>query len=302
MLPAAAALGGMLAPAVIYLCLASNPDTRAGWGVPMATDIAFAVGILTLLGRRVPPALRVLLLALAVIDDLGAILVIAIFYSAGVSFAGLGIAAAAFAAIFGMQRLGVRRKLAYVPPAVLAWYGIYLSGVHPTIAGVLVGLVTPIDAGAELIETLHPWVAYAIMPIFALANAGVALGGVIFDGPSLRVIAGSAAGLVIGKPLGICLIIWITLRVGLGTLPIGLSRRHVTVLGLVAGVGFTMALFVAQLGFSDPGLLAAAKLGVLGASVVAALLALIVGRIVLPAVATPGAAQTAHDAERSTER
>jgi Na+:H+ antiporter, NhaA family len=145
-LPAAAALGGMIAPACLYLVFAGASSTRSGWGVPMATDIAFAVGILTLLGKRVPAALRVLLLALAVIDDLGAIVVIAIFYSSGISLTGLLVAAAGFGGVFAMQRIGVRAKLAYVVPAVVAWAGIYAAGVHPTIAGVIVGLVTPVRA------------------------------------------------------------------------------------------------------------------------------------------------------------
>ena len=145
-LPAAAALGGMLAPAALYLVIAGAPATHSGWGVPMATDIAFAVGILTLLGKRVPAALRVLLLAVAVIDDLGAIVVIALFYSSGIALSGLLVAALGFGGVFAMQRLGVRAKLAYVVPSVVAWAGIYAAGIHPTIAGVIVGLVTPVRA------------------------------------------------------------------------------------------------------------------------------------------------------------
>lgn len=220
-LPLAAALGGMLVPALFYLAFAGAPATRSGWGVPMATDIAFAVGILTLLGKRVPPALRVLLLALAVIDDLGAIVVIALFYSTGISGSGLLAAGLGLGAIFVLQRLGVRPKAAYIAAAVVVWAGIAAAGVHPTIAGVIVGLITPVQAwlgptgfvngmqkeleeltlgspealsshelaktlrhmavarreamspAESLIELLHPWVAFGIMPLFALANAGV---------------------------------------------------------------------------------------------------------------------------------
>jgi len=348
-LPAAAALGGMLAPAALYLVFAGAPATRSGWGVPMATDIAFAVGILTLLGKRVPAALRVLLLAVAVIDDLGAIIVIAIFYSSGIALSGLAVAALGFAGVFAMQRLGVRVKLAYIVPAVVAWAGIYAAGIHPTIAGVIIGLVTPVRAwlgpdgflvgvrkelahltqsdavalsshelaetlhhvdvarreamspAESLIETLHPWVAFVIMPIFALANAGVAISAGSLDASSWSVITGVAVGLIVGKPVGVLLASWLTLRLGIGTLHAGMTLRHLVVLGVVAGVGFTMALFIAQLAFTDPQLLAAAKLGVLAASGAAAVLGLILGRLLLPTTATAGAAQTADEAESSTE-
>ena len=315
----------------------------------MATDIAFAVGILTLLGKRVPAALRVLLLALAVIDDLGAIVVIAIFYSSGVALSGLLIAALAFGGVFAMQRLGVRTKLAYVVPAVVAWAGIYAAGIHPTIAGVLVGLVTPVRAwlgpdgflvgvrkeleqlakttpsalsshelaetlrhvdvarreamspAESLIETLHPWVAFGMMPVFALANAGVSISGGSLDAASWSVVTGVAVGLIVGKPIGVLLASWLTLRLRMGTLPAGMTLRHLVVLGVVAGVGFTMALFIAQLAFTDARLLAAAKLGVLAASGGAAILGLVLGRLLLAPVGTARAAQTAGEAESPKE-
>jgi Na+:H+ antiporter, NhaA family len=348
-LPAAAALGGMLAPAGLYLLFAGAPELRSGWGVPMATDIAFAVGILTLLGKRVPAALRVLLLALAVIDDLGAIVVIALFYSSGLALSGVSIAAAGFLVIFALKRFGVRAKLAYVPPGILAWAGIYMTGIHPTIAGVIVGLITPVrawlgpegfafgirttlsglestSAGAHathglgealdhvrvlrreamspadsLIRSLHPWVAFGIMPIFALANAGVTISADSIDEASWRVIIGVGVGLVLGKPIGVLLACGLTLRSGVATVPRGIDARHLIVLGVVAGVGFTMALFIAQLAFSDPKLLAAAKLGILAASAGAAVIGLGLGRLLLPPVQSPGAAQSADEAESSTE-
>ncbi|MDQ3262947.1 MAG: Na+/H+ antiporter NhaA [Myxococcota bacterium] len=348
-LPAAAALGGMLAPAALYLVFAGAPATRSGWGVPMATDIAFAVGILTLLGKRVPAALRVLLLALAVIDDLGAIVVIALFYSSGVALSGLLVAALGFVGVFAMQRLGVRAKLAYVIPSVVAWAGIYSAGIHPTIAGVIVGLVTPVrawlgpagfmvgvrreleqlgqaDPGAvsshalavtlrqvdvarreamspaeSLIETLHPWVAFGIMPVFALANAGVIVSGGSLDAASWSVVLAVSVGLLVGKPLGVLVACWLTLRLRIGTLPVGMTYRHLVVLGVVAGVGFTMALFIAQLAFTDARLLAAAKIGVLAASAGAAIIGLILGRLLLAPVAVVGAAQSADEAESLTE-
>lgn len=348
-LPIAAALGGMLAPAILYLTIARDPALHSGWGVPMATDIAFAVGILALLGKRVPAALRVLLLALAVIDDLGAIVVIALFYSSGIAPSGFLIAGAGVALIFLMQWLGVRSKAAYIVPGVLTWAGVYMGGVHPTIAGVIIGLLTPVrawlgpdgfisaardrlndiahaqrtsspesvaaglrevnDARREamspaesLIDVLHPWVAFGIMPIFALANAGVRLSGSSMDAAAAVAAVAVTVGLVIGKPAGILLALWLTLRSGLGTLPAGVAWRHLVVLGVVAGVGFTMALFIAQLAFGDPALLAAAKLGILAASALAAVLALSLGRALLPSQVDPAAALTAYDAERSLEQ
>jgi len=347
-LPVVAALGGMVAPAALYLVFAGGRETQSGWGVPMATDIAFAVGILTLLGRRVPAALRVLLLALAVIDDLGAIIVIALFYSAGISAWGLAVAALGVGGVLLLQRLGVRAKLAYVVPGTVTWAGIYAAGVHPTIAGVLIGLLTPmrswlgthgfVDSVREdldhleqltppqrspheleqtlrhvdsarrevlsptesLIETLHPWVAFAIMPVFALANAGVTLAGASLDAAGTRVLSAVAIGLLLGKPLGILLASWLALRAGIAALPLGMSLRHLLVLGVVAGVGFTMALFIAQLAFDDAQLLAAAKLGVLSASAAAAVLALALGRMLLSTIGVQGAALTADEAESGT--
>ena len=240
-----------------------------------------------------PAALRVLLLALAVIDDLGAIIVIAIFYSSGLALSGLLVAAAGFGVIAAMQRFGVRAKLAYVAPALVVWAGIYAAGIHPTIAGVIVGMMTPVQArdGAVssadwLIEKLHPWVAFGIMPIFALANAGVSLTSGPLDPTSWRVVAAVAIGLVVGKPVGVFLACWLALRLRIAALPAGTGLRHLVVLGVVAGVGFTMALFIAKLAFADATLLAAAKTGVLMASAIAAVCGLILGRLLLAPAAT----------------
>lgn len=287
-LPLVAALGGMAAPALLYLALAGPGAPHTGWGIPMATDIAFAVGVLTLLGKRVPASLRMLLLALAVIDDLGAILVIAFFYSSGISLLGLLAAAVGVGIIVGMSALGVRQKLAYVLPGVLVWAGVYSAGVHPTIAGVLIGLLTPVHAVASekeppidtLIHTLHPWVSFAIMPVFALANAGVALGGLSLEGAGAKVCLAVIVGLLVGKPLGVLGTCTIAVATGLAKLPAGVGKRHLLLLGVVAGIGFTMSLFIAQLAFGDPLLLGAAKLGVLIASGLAIVLGLVLGRIV----------------------
>ncbi|MFO0667716.1 MAG: Na+/H+ antiporter NhaA [Polyangiaceae bacterium] len=349
-LPLAGALGGMLVPAAMYLLLAGTARTRPGWGTPMATDIAFALGVLSLLGARVPAALRVLLLALAVIDDLGAIVVIALFYSSGISLVGLFVAASATVGIFGLQRLGVRAKFPYVVTALVVWAGTYRAGVHPTIAGVIVGLITPVRAwlgpsgfvegvrreleglrlerdGADdthevetfmdhidaarreaqspaesLIKTLHPWVAFGIMPVFALANAGVRISGGTSDVTSQSVTTAVALSLVAGKPIGVLVASWLVLQLRIAVLPTGISFRHLVLLGAVAGIGFTMSIFIAQLAFTDARLLGAAKIGVLVASGAAATIALMLGFVLLKARATPGEAQTAHEAESSTDR
>jgi len=348
-LPLVAALGGMVVPALVYVLFAGGPETRSGWGVPMATDIAFAVGILALLGSRVPAALRVLLLALAVIDDLGAILVIAFFYSGSLDTTGFFLAGGGLIGLVAFQRLGIRAKTAYFIPGLIVWLGITMSGVHPTIAGVIVGLLTPVKAwlgpsgflagvkdelqrypvsdpnsmshheliaslrqvdvlrreamspAESLIGSLHPWVAFGIMPIFALANAGVDLSGLSLEGNSWRVALGIGSGLLVGKTVGIVLASVVALRFGWASLPKGLSLRHLMLLGVVAGVGFTMALFIAQLAFDDAVLLGAAKLGVLAGSAVAAIVALAIGRCSLSSQLPSGTARTADEAESSTE-
>jgi NhaA family Na+:H+ antiporter len=330
-LPVAAALGGMLVPAAIYLSFNVGSVASRGWGTPMATDIAFAVGVLALLGRRVPPAMRVLLLALAIIDDIGAILVIALFYSAGTAWGGLALGAVGIVIVLAMQRLGVRRPFLYVLPGVLVWGGILYAGIHPTIAGVILGLPTPVRswfgqegfrreaehalsslrnlAAAEVdprrllhvlqrinvarreaippvtrIEAaLHPWVAFGIMPIFALANAGVPLGGIGTGVPESASIAlGIGVGLVVGKPLGVVLFSWLAVRFGLASLPRGVPWGGVLVVGCVAGIGFTMALFIAALAFTDASMLSIAKLAVLLGSAVAGTVAIVIGIRVLP--------------------
>ena len=343
-LPVIAALGGMVAPALVYLALNSTPENRSGWGVPMATDIAVAVGVLALLGKRVAPSLRVLLLALAVIDDIGAILVIALFYSSGVQGSGLAIALAGVALVLLLQRIGVRRPLAYLAPGLVVWAGFLISGVHPTIAGVVLGLLTPArswfseevfeGAATEAIErfrrataehphghgheflqplsqpnlarreavppvvrleaALNPWFAYGIMPLFALANAGVTVGAVRLDGPSIPLAAGIALGLLLGKPVGIVAASLLAVRLRVCVLPAGLNVRGLLVVGIVAGIGFTMALFIAQLAFTDPVRLDVAKLAVLVGSGAAGLVTLAAGSLLLrtgPASDEPTASQ-----------
>ena len=346
-LPIAAALGGMLVPAAVYVALNVGRSTSAGWGIPMATDIAFASAVLLVLGKRVPPALRVLLLALAIIDDIGAILVIAFFYSGGIQVGGLLVAGAGVAGIFVLQRIGVRRSWVYVLPGAIVWFGFLRAGVHPTIGGVVVGLATPVktwfgEAGfiavsRDVLETverravdahallpslrrlrqaqrevvsplirvqaqLHPWVSYVIMPLFALANAGVALGNVRLEpGDGARAVLGIALGLVLGKPAGILLASWITVRLGICALPSGVGWSGILLVGMVAGIGFTMAIFVAGLAFPDDADLSSAKLAVLTASIVTALVSFAVGRVLLPRQRGPLGAGTASEAEASAE-
>jgi Na+:H+ antiporter, NhaA family len=345
-LPLAAALGGMLLPACIFAGINLGHHSVKGWGIPMATDIAFAVGVLTLLGNRVPPALRILLLALAVIDDVGAILVIAIFYSTGLEPAGFVVLGAGLIAIVTMQTLGVRSPWAYVLPAGVVWAGAYAAGIHPTLAGVIVGLMTPVrawfgregfieHAGASvaavrdhesgderallphleqlnkarreavspverLQHALHGWVAFGAMPLFALANAGVSLGNASFSGESLLIFSGVAVGLVLGKPLGIVGLSWLASRIGIAALPRGVTWLQVGVVGVVAGIGFTMSIFIAALAFPKGTQLETAKFGILVGSGLAAVLAYVLGRAVLPSNSPEGAAATDAEAEAST--
>jgi NhaA family Na+:H+ antiporter len=311
-LPLAAAVGGMLAPAAIYAVLNAGRSGAAGWAIPMATDIAFAVGVLTLLGTRVSASQRVLLLALAVIDDIGAIVVIAVFYSAGLSLEGFVVVAAGIAVVVTMQWAGVRTPLLYVAPGIVVWAGFLIAGIHPTIAGVLLGLLAPVrpwfgpsgfaattqqqlehlaeddrsqllsrldlinQARQEavspverLVHALHPWVAFVVMPVFALANAGVVLGGAKLSGDDLWIFLGIVAGLALGKPLGITAASLGATKIGLASRSDDVTNRGVLLVGLVGGIGFTMSLFIAQLAFPPGPALDTAKLAILVASGVA---------------------------------
>ncbi len=315
-LPLAAAVGGMLVPAAIFAALNAGRAGAAGWAVPMATDIAFAVGVLTLLGARVPASLRVLLLALAVIDDIGAIVVIAIFYSAGISLPGLAIIGVGLAAVWTMRAAGIRTPLLYVAPGAVIWAGFLVTGIHPTIGGVMLGLLTPVRSwfGASgfaettrghldalpaegaallhsldqieearreavspverLIHALHPWVAFVVMPVFALANAGVVLGGAQLTGDAWWLFLGIVAGLALGKPLGIAAAALGASRLGIAARGAEVTGSGVLLVGLVGGIGFTMSLFIAQLAFPPGPLLETAKLAILvgsGASIVVGL-------------------------------
>ena len=278
-LPGMAALGGMVLPAVLFWLVAGGGEAAKGWGIPMATDIAFAVGVLALLGERVPRGLRIFVLTLAIVDDIGAIMVIAIFYATDFAVWWLLSAAGVLALVVAARRAGLNRPAAYLPFAGVAWYCMYRSGVHPTIAGVILGLLTPAGTVAgrrileDLEERLHPWSSYVVIPVFALANAGVSLDrDALSDALSSRLTWAVIVGLVIGKVAGITGATVIGLRSGLGRLPSDIGVGHVVGAGAVGGIGFTVSLFITALAFSDEALQAQAKVGILGGSLLAAVL------------------------------
>ena len=313
-LPVAAALGGMIAPALIYYMLQAGTPGEKGWGIPMATDIAFAVGFLSLLGSRVPKGLLVFLLAFAIADDLGAIVVIAAFYTEELNFLALLLGACGFLGILVFRRIGVRPVPVYLVVGILIWFAFYKSGVHPTVAGVILGFLTPmstklsttefreetrriavqVDPEPQLVarrldelerdalspldrieDRLHLWVAFGIMPLFALANVGVTItSGITNDKVGSSVAISVAVALIAGKPLGIVLASWITSKVGLTRLPSNCNWGHMIGVGVLGGVGFTVALFIATLSFDSPTVLDAAKVGILAGSSAAALLGL----------------------------
>jgi Na+:H+ antiporter, NhaA family len=330
----AAAVGGMLFPAGIYALLNAGGPGFSGWGIPMATDIAFTLGVLALLGRRVPLALKVFVTAVAIVDDLGAVLVIAVFYteklSLGILVVGLGL----FGLAVLMSRSGVRKTWPYAFLGIALWVAFLKSGVHATVAGVLLAMAIParrlidapeflerarilveefaedvkpgrtvptedqrdaihsLEVAAERAETplarlehaLHPWVAFFIMPVFALANAGVAVGGGIGETLASPVTLGIVLGLFFGKQLGIVLLSWLSVRAGVALLPGGVDWRQLWGVSLLCGIGFTMSLFIASLAFADAALLDAAKVGILAGSLVSG----IAGALVL--LRTKGAA------------
>ncbi|WP_420565771.1 Na+/H+ antiporter NhaA [Thalassobaculum sp.] len=283
-LPAFGAVGGMAVPALIYVALnAATPETLGGWAIPAATDIAFALGALALVGSRAPAGLKIFLLALAVLDDLGAIVVIALFYTANLSLGALGVAAAGFAVLLAMNLLGVKRIGLYIVVGLVIWVAVLKSGVHATLAGVIVAFTLPLrgregefkEGGSplEVLEhVLHPWVAFMILPLFAFANAGVPLAGMAFSDLLAPVPLGIAAGLVVGKPVGILGACWIAVRLGWANLPEGVNWLKLYGVAQLAGIGFTMSLFIGTLAFSDPELQAAVRIGVLGGTLVSIVL------------------------------
>lgn len=284
--PALAALGGVLVPAGIYLLIIGGGPGGHGWGVPMATDIAFAVGVLTLLGRRrVGNGAKLFLLSIAIVDDLIAITVIALFYSDRIHWGWLGLALAVLVLIAAMRRV-TAAPWAYLVPGVVVWFATYQSGIHATIAGVALGLITPArpvrgrDVMSALQERLHPVSAFVVVPVFALANAGVDLrGGVLGSAMGERITWAVTAGLVVGKLIGVSATTFLLLRLRLGALPPGMTRAQVVPIAALCGIGFTVALFIADLAFAHDSYVADAKVGIFLASVVAALLGAVLLRL-----------------------
>jgi NhaA family Na+:H+ antiporter len=322
-LPVVAAAGGVIAPALIYLVFNTDAVRGQGWAIPTATDIAFAVGVLALLGRSIPASLRVFLLALAIIDDVIAVLIIAFFYSGGLQLGGFIVASLGILAVVAFQRVGIGSALPYILPGSFVWIGLLMTGAHPTLAGVVLGLMTPVRpipmrehplevvsrvaeelrrgdalwtkdthrlksrlrqlrvARREMLPpvtrvqmVLHPWVAFGIMPLFALANAGVSVMGVDLSSASQFVMMGVVVALVVGKPVGVVGATWLAVKLGWCRLAPDVCWGGVWLVGLLAGIGFTMSIFIAMLAFSDDTLLRAAKMGVLLGSLIAAILGL----------------------------
>jgi NhaA family Na+:H+ antiporter len=336
-LPITAALGGVLVPAAIYVVFNPVGIFRDGWAVPVATDIAFALGVLALLGRSIPSGVRVFLLALAIIDDIIAVAIIAVFYTEELRIGGGLIAVGAISLVLLFQRLGVRMAAAYVLPGSLLWFGLWTLGVHPTVAGVILGLLTPVVPladrtrartiteklaqaaqlkGRELAKSLrhiqlaerdlippvvtveaalHPWVAYAILPLFAFANAGITLGATDLVADQARSVAhGVAVGLLLGKPVGILCASAIALRLRWCALPADVGWRGLILVGVLGGIGFTMSIFIANLAFDSVDALETAKLGILLASAASAVLGLALGKSMFHAtVKASGAARPA---------
>ncbi|HEX2064699.1 MAG TPA: Na+/H+ antiporter NhaA [Acidimicrobiales bacterium] len=314
-LPGVAAAGGMVMPALIYLAVNPGGEAARGWGIPVATDIAFAVGVLSLLGRRVPGSAKLFLLTLAVVDDIGAILIIAIFYSGGITWLPLGVAAALLGMMFALRTARVRSMAPYAVLGAGVWLAVFESGLHATLAGVVLGLLAParpvtpedaaLDWAADLQEDptrenlrtmtqlakssvsvterlereLHPWTSFLVIPIFALANAGVTLdAGSLSDAATSGVGIGVALGLVVGKVAGITGAVWLAVRTGLAALPEGTGWLHMVGVAAVAGIGFTVSIFVTGLAFDSTDAQEAAKIAILAASVVASALGVAVLR------------------------
>ena len=280
-LPVMAAIGGMAGPALVFVAInASSPATLNGWAIPAATDIAFALGVLLLLGSRVPASLKVFLLAIAIIDDLGAIAIIALFYTADLSLTALSLAGLGIGGLIALNRMGVKAITPYVLIGLFVWVCVLKSGVHATLAGVVTALAIPINGHHAQSQSplhriehgLHPWVAFGILPLFAFANAGVSLAGVSLSDFLAPLPLGIAAGLVLGKQLGVFGATFLAVKAGLAKRPAGANWAHIYGVACLTGIGFTMSLFIGTLAFGDAALLDQVRLGVLGGSLLSALL------------------------------
>jgi len=279
-LPVLAAIGGMAVPGLVFVAINwGTPENLNGWAIPTATDIAFALGILALLGSRAPVALKVFLLAVAIIDDLGAIIIIAIFYTSELSTNALTLSLLGFALAVALNRMGVQRAAPYILIGVFMWVFVLKSGVHATLAGVLIALTIPLkkkDGDKALLyrleHSLHPWVSFMILPIFAFANAGVSLQGVSLSDLLQPLPLGIAAGLFFGKQIGVLTATWIGVKSGLARMPEGVGWQHIYGVACLTGVGFTMSLFIGSLAFGAAETMNAVRLGVISGSILSGLL------------------------------
>ncbi|MFA0117573.1 Na+/H+ antiporter NhaA [Vibrio breoganii] len=290
--PAIAAVGGMVAPALVYVLFnMGNADALAGWAIPAATDIAFALGIMALLGKRVPVSLKVFLLALAIIDDLGVVVIIALFYSSDLSTTALAIGFAMTALLFFMNHKKVTPLKWYLLVGAILWFAVLKSGVHATLAGVVIGFAIPLKGKKgehsplkHLEHALHPWSSFMILPIFAFANAGVSLEGISFSTLGSALPMGIALGLLIGKPLGIFSFSWLAVKAGVAKLPAGIDFRHIFAVSVLCGIGFTMSMFIASLAFTgaNADFNTHARLGILMGSTLAAVIGYFLLSVSLP--------------------
>jgi NhaA family Na+:H+ antiporter len=292
MLPVFAAIGGMLVPALIHFLLNRNTPQQSGFGIPMATDIAFALGVLSLAGKRVPIALKIFLTALAIIDDLGAIMIIAIFYTSQLSLQNLIISLSIFAVLVIMNRMKINSLVLYIVPGIAMWYFMLHSGLHPTITGVLLAFAIPFRKGGDdspsaiLQHFLHKPVAFGILPLFALANTCIYFEPGIFSKLTEHNSLGIMLGLLVGKPAGIILFCLVARWLGIAKMPPGISFKHIMGAGILAGIGFTMSVFITLLAFHDDQLIAVSKISILLTSLLAALTGLLVLSVVKPAGVT----------------
>ncbi|MDG4592223.1 MAG: Na+/H+ antiporter NhaA [Defluviicoccus sp.] len=289
LLPAVAAVGGMAVPAAIYVAMnAGEPENLSGWAIPSATDIAFALGVLSVLGSRVPVSLKVLLTAIAIFDDLGAIVIIALFYSGELSVLSLALAGVALGVLAALNLLGVTRRAPYLLVGLVLWVCVLKSGVHATLAGVLLAMAIPMGGGEggssplkEMEHDLHPWVAFAVLPLFGFANAGVSLAGVTWGSFLEPVTLGVGLGLLIGKQVGVFSVFLLAIRGGLAPMPSGANWLQLYGVSVLCGIGFTMSLFIGGLSWDDGRFDAPLRMGVLTGSVMAAILGLVVFALAL---------------------
>ncbi|XZF14013.1 Na+/H+ antiporter NhaA [Chitinophagaceae bacterium MMS25-I14] len=271
MMPVIAASGGMVVPALIYYLWCRHTPYSGGWGIPMATDIAFSLGVLSLLGKKAPLSVRIFLTALAIIDDLGGIIAIALFYTQQINFLYIGLAALTLAVLIALNLLKIKKPFIFFTIGILLWYFVYNSGIHATIAGVLLAFTLPVKKIQSLEESLHDPVNFIILPLFALANTAIVLPSHFSPVFSSPVHYGIFTGLVVGKPAGIFLFCFLAVKLKLAALPERMQWNQLAGMGIIAGIGFTMSIFIATLAFGDPEVQLIAKIAIIGASLCAGL-------------------------------